>query len=81
MATPCPPGPVTRWRTYDVGLYLDYLELSHLREQFRLSGVDGPSLLDCSTEELERIFSLNSMQARKIKQRLPLDPATPAAPV
>jgi hypothetical protein len=80
-ATPCPPGPVTRWRTFDVGLYLDYLELSHLREQFRLSGVDGPLLLDCSTEELERIFSLNSMQARKIKQRLPLDLAPPAAPV
>ena len=60
------------WSTDGVAEYLARLELGHLEAKFRENGVDGQMLVCLSDEDLVTELGLSKLQARKVRQRLPV---------
>lgn len=59
------------WSVDDVVSYLEGLSLAHVAPKFRDNGVDGAFLLELSEEDLAKELGLTTLQARKVKARLP----------
>ena len=56
-------------RPGDVVAFLRELELGHVEDLFRTSGVDGDMLVDRSEDDMQAELGLTKLQARKVKKK------------